>query len=149
MSIPLSLWNAYRYRTKSQMKWIWIAVVALALVLLARTYSRSSILSVGVIGIFFCLSFKLNRTGFLLVLIAGTLFVAATASTALLDMTYKQYVLKGNIAENGIIYSRRDVWQQSYDNAQQGGWFGAGYGVSIGETNFAGDLTAVGYGREK
>ena len=48
-----------------------------------------------------------------------------------------------------IIYSRQSAWDVSWNMAKQGGWFGAGYGVSVDRGSFRGGLTAVGYGREK
>src|SRR5271166_4337917 len=149
MALPLLLWSAYKFRTRPQAKWIWIALVVIAVGLLARTYSRSAILSAGMIGIGFCLSLKLRKTGFVLVLIAAALLFAAAMSTAIVDATYQNYYLKGNGEEGGALFSRQAVWEKSYENAQAGGWFGAGYGVTVGDTAFEGGLTAVGYGREK
>src|SRR5262249_16715616 len=149
MGMPFLLWNAYLCRTKPQMKWIWIALCVIAVGLLLRTYSRSAILSAGMLGIGFCLSLKLGRTSFILVLIAGALLIAAAASPEILDKSYKEHILKGSSEENGILFSRQEVWQKSYENAEEGGWLGAGYGVTVGDTAFEGGLTAVGYGREK
>ena len=101
------------------------------------------------LGIGFCLSLKLRRTSFILVLIMGALLIAAAAGTAILETTYNDYVLKGSAAESGILFSRQKVWEKSYENAQEGGWCGAGYGVTVGETRFVAGFTAVGYGREK
>jgi O-antigen ligase len=160
MALPLLLWSAYKFRARPQAKWIWIALVVIAAGLLARTYSRSSMLSAGMIGIGFCLSLKLRRTTFTLVLIMGALLIAAAADTSFFDMIYEDYIVKGatkdyivqysrGTSEGGALYSREGVWEKSYENAVAGGWFGAGYGVTIGDTTFQGGLTAVGYGREK
>jgi hypothetical protein len=149
MALPVLLWAAYYYRARPQIRWLWFALLALAVILLAKTYSRAAILSAGMLGIGFCLSLKLSKTGFVLVLIAAALLFVGAISSAVLDTTYKDYILKGSTQEQGIFFSRGQVWQQSYDNAQQGGWFGAGYGVTVGETDFQGGATAVGYGREK
>jgi O-antigen ligase len=123
--------------------------LTLAAILLARTYSRAAILSAGMLGIGFCLSLKLGKTGFVLVLMAAALLFVGAISSAVLDTTYRDYILKGSNQEQGIFFSRGEVWRISYENAQQGGWFGAGYGITVGETNFQGGATAVGYGREK
>src|SRR5262249_43946651 len=61
----------------------------------------------------------------------------------------KDYIFKRSGEESGILFSRRSVWQKSYENAEEGGLFGAGYGVTVGDTAFEGGLTAFGYGREK
>jgi O-antigen ligase len=149
MALPVLFWTAYKYRTKPQIRWLWFALLALAVILLARTYSRAAILSAGMLGIGFCLSLRLSKTGFVLVLIAAALLFVGAVSSAVLDTTYKDYILKGGSQEQGIFFSRGEVWRISYENAQQGGWFGAGYGVTVGETDFQGGATAVGYGREK
>jgi O-antigen ligase len=149
MALPVLLWAAYNHRTKPQIRWLWFALLALAVILLARTYSRAAILSAGMLGIGFCLSLRLSKTGFVLVLIAAALLFVGAVSSAVLDTTYKDYILKGGSQEQGIFFSRGEVWRISYENAQQGGWFGAGYGVTVGETDFQGGATAVGYGREK
>jgi O-antigen ligase len=106
-------------------------------------------LTVGMIGIGFCLSLKLRRTGFVLVFIAAALLLAAAASSAVIGTAYNDYILKGNDQESGVLHSRRDVWAKSYENAEAGGWVGVGYGVTVGDTAFQGGLTSVGYGREK
>jgi O-antigen ligase len=147
MSIPLLLWNAYRHRTK--LKIIWIALLVIDIAVLTRTHARASILCAGVIGIGFCLSLKLRRTGFVLVFMAAVLLVAASIDSAFLDSTYSEYVLKGSTEKAGVIFSREQVWVRSYENAEQGGWFGVGYGATVGKTEFEGGFSALGYGREK
>jgi O-antigen ligase len=148
MSIPLLLWNAYRHRTK--LKMIWIALLVIDIAVLMRTHARSSILCAGVIGIGLCLSLKLRKTGFVLVLMAAALLlVVASTDSAFLDSTYSDYVLKGATQKNGAVFSRQQVWAQSYENAEQGGWFGVGYGATVGDTEFEGGLSSLGYGREK
>jgi O-antigen ligase len=149
MALPVLLWAAYNHRTKPQIRWLWFALLTLAAILLARTYSRAAILSAGMLGIGFCLSLKLGKTGFVLVLMAAALLFVGAISSAVLDTTYRDYILKGSNQEQGIFFSRGEVWRISYENAQQGGWFGAGYGITVGETNFQGGATAGGYGREK
>jgi O-antigen ligase len=149
MALPLLIWSAYKFRTGPQARWFWIALVVIALVLLLRTYARASILSAGMVGIGFCFSLKLSKTNFILVLIAAALLFAAAVGTAMLDTTYHEYLLKGGTEDRGVLYSRADVWQQSYENAKQGGWFGVGYGATVGDTDFEGGFSALTYGREK
>jgi hypothetical protein len=149
MTLPLLVWSAYKYRAHPQTRWIFFLLLAAAIVLLARTHSRSAILSAGMLGFVFCLSLTLPRSTFILLLIASSLFVAAAASTAVLEITYEDYVLKGGTQGQGILFSREGVWLQSYENAKEGGWYGVGYGATTGDTYFQGGFTAVGYGREK
>jgi O-antigen ligase len=147
MSIPLLLWKAYRHRTK--LKMIWIALLVLDSAVLMRTHSRASILCAGMIVIGFCLSLKLRKMGFVLVSMATVLLVAASTDSAILDSMYNNYVLKGGTQKNGVMFSRQQVWLRSYENAEQGGWFGVGYGATVGDTEFEGGLSALSYGREK
>jgi O-antigen ligase len=149
MALPLLLWSAYKFRAWPRARWFWITLVVIALGLLLRTYARASILSAGMVGIGFCLSLRLSKTNFILVLIAAALLFATAVGTAVLDTTYHEYLLKGGSEEGGVLYSRADTWQQSYDSAKQGGWFGAGYGVTVGDAEFQGGLSASTYGREK
>ncbi len=164
MALPFLLWNAYRHRAKPQARWVWFGLVAIAAALLLRTHSRAAMLNAGMLAIGLFLSFKLSRTAFIGLLIMGAMLVATAAGTPLIDSMYNDYITKGTAPEEyvveynnkfgtelrgGILFSRQMVWQQSYDNAVAGGWFGAGYGVTVGDTSFQGGLTAVGYGREK
>jgi hypothetical protein len=149
MTLPLLLWSAYKYRAQPQARWIFFLLLAVAVVLLARTHSRSSILSAGMLAFVFCLSLTLPRSTFILLLIASSLLVAAAASTAVFDIAYEDYVMKGGTQQEGVLYSRIGVWRQSYENAEEGGWFGLGYGATAGDTYFQGGFTSVGYGREK
>lgn len=160
MAMPLLLWTAYRNRATPQMRWIWLALCALSALLLARTYSRSAMLSAGMLGLGFCLSIKPPRSSFILIAIAGAVVVAVAASTPLFDKLYNDYILKGatedyirqyseGTQEGGILYSREGVWEKSYENAKEGGWYGLGYGATAGDATFQGGFTAVGYGREK
>jgi O-antigen ligase len=95
-----------------------------------------------------------------LLLMGASLLVAVVAGTAISDRIYRDYVVKGatesyiytyseGTSEGGIFYTREGPWAKSWEGAKAGGWFGAGYGVSVGDTNYQGGLTSVGYGREK
>jgi hypothetical protein len=78
-------------------------------------------------------------------------FVAVVAVQAAPDSTHDnfwRFADKGN-PNADILFSRRSLWEVSYEQARKGGWFGGGYGVTIGETGFDFGLTAFGYGREK
>src|SRR5262249_50711354 len=90
-----------------------------------------------------------RKTSFILVVLAGVVLITAATSAAIVNIAYQDYILKGSDEASGILFSRQGVWQKSYENAEEGGWFGIGYGVTVGDTAFKGDLTAVGYGREK
>jgi cell division protein FtsW (lipid II flippase) len=153
MALCFLLWQSYRYRTNPQVKWIWLGLIVLALVFLAKSHTRSAMVITGMLALGFCLSLQLRKTTFILVLVMGALLIAAVASEPVFDKQYQYYyntyILKGASGEQGVLFSRQKVWETSYASAQQGGWFGAGYGVTIGDTTFQGGLTALGYGREK
>ena len=149
MSLPVLLWIAYKERKKPLARWIWIALVAVALAELMRTVSRASILGAAMVLILFLMSLKIRVTVFYSLLIMGALLIAASVDAELIHATYHDYLLKGQTEKKGILFSRERVWDKSYENAIAGGWFGAGYGVTIGHTVFEGGLTAETYGREK
>jgi O-antigen ligase len=149
MSLPVLLWIAYKERKKPLARWIWIALVAVALAVLMRTGSRASTLGAAMVLIFFFMSSKIRVAVFYSLLIIGALLIAASVDAELIHGTYHDYLLKGQTEKQGIFFSRERVWNKSYENAIAGGWFGAGYGVTIGDTVFEGGLTAQTYGREK
>ena len=149
MSLPVLLWIAYKERKKPLARWIWVALVAVALAVLIRTVSRASILGAAMVLILFLMSLKIRVTAFYSLLIMGALLIAASVDAELIHATYHDYLLKGQTEKKGILFSRERVWDKSYENAIAGGWFGAGYGVTIGDTVFEGGLTAQAYGREK
>jgi len=149
MSLPVLLWIAYKERKKPLARWIWIALVAVALAVLMRTGSRASTLGAAMVLILFLMSLKIRVTAFYSLLIMGALLIAASVDAELIHATYHDYLLKGQTEKKGILFSRERVWDKSYENAIAGGWFGAGYGVTIGDTVFEGGLTAETYGREK
>ena len=75
--------------------------------------------------------------------------LAVFLSPGILETVEHRYILKGASKEAGVLMTREAVWEESYALALQGGWFGGGYGVTIGDTLFEGGFSAVGYGREK
>jgi O-antigen ligase len=150
MVSPLILWNLHRGRRRPATRLIWGGLLAAVFVMLLLSVSRSSILAfLAMLG---CYGLSLpiaRRTSILF-------FVILAAATGLLMWPgtwgglEARYVRKNLQDQNSsIILSRQTPWQISWEMAQQGGWFGAGYGVSIGAGSFAGGLTTVGYGREK
>ena len=149
MSLPVLLWIAYKERKKPLARWIWIALVAVALAVLMRSGSRASTLGAAMVLILFLMSLKIRVTVFYSLLIMGALLIAASVDAELIHATYHDYLLKGQTEKKGILFSREREWDKSYENAIAGGWFGAGYGVTIGDTVFEGGLTAETYGREK
>lgn len=148
MAVPLLLWRVYRSRIP-RVRLLWILVLAGVSVALLMSNSRAALLATLITG--FGMLFTLGLRRRLRIAVGALLTVAITlaASPSLWDTVVERYVYKGASQEQGVIYTRETVWEESWELALAGGWVGAGYGVTIGDTGFAGGLTAVGYGREK
>jgi O-antigen ligase len=83
----------------------------------------------------------------ILALVVGTL--GATVVVPQIEEKFVEHVVLKSNEEGDVFYSRYAPWKQSYAAALQGGYFGLGYGVSAGNTDFTIGLTADTYGREK
>jgi O-antigen ligase len=151
MGMPWLLWMAYRYRTNLIVKRLFILLLAVSAALLLKSYARAPMLAAGFTATGFFLSVKISRTAFILGLFAGAVMIVVVATTTFTNIAYRDYFLKGvNIEQGqGLFYTRESAWAESYAAAEKGGWFGAGYGVSVGDEHFQGGLTAIDYGREK
>lgn len=149
---PFSIFLVYRafYQRRSGV----IRLLALGLavmfgVMLARSGSRSSMLSVATTIYCAMMALGMNKR----IMMIGT-SVFALVSVLLVvpqvqQQLYERYILKGGTEQDGVFFSRYQPWQDSYDAALQGGYGGLGYGVTAGKTNFQFGLTAQTYGREK
>jgi len=149
MCSPFLLWQIYQNWRKPRRRFLWLVLGSIGLYYLFAASSRGALLVVlfTLLGLF--LSLGGNRK-----VQIGLLFVGFTLSYFLLspgkfEQFQNQYIYKQATKEQGVLYTRKEVWGKSYEQAKKGGWMGGGYGVTIGETEFAGGLTAVGYGREK
>ena len=91
----------------------------------------------------------------LLALGGGTLLLLVTllAAPGFGGELYAKYVLKetGLSMSAAFEKSRGAPTEESFAGAKQGGFLGAGYGVSVGAdpSGYRGGFSAVGYGREK
>ena len=66
------------------------------------------------------------------------------------EQLQQKLIYKHATRTQGVFYTRQDVWNVTYEKAKEGGWFGGGYGISIGDkSKFQFGLTAEKYGREK
>ncbi len=149
MSMPWALWFYHDSRNKHPRRRV-LALLCLALLLatLLLTGARSSILSVGVVGLVYMFHGGGKRNA---MMVAVGVFVAIAVVQAfpnLIDWA-GSLVAKGTQESGDIFDSRRGVWEASLAGAEQGGMFGVGFGVSAGDSGFEGGVTAVGYGREK
>lgn len=148
-STPIILWRLYRSWTDKRVRMLWLAILAAYLVVLYLTTSRASYLIF--FGVLAGLLVALGARRVALVAAASALALAlfAAAAPEFSESLAQRNVYKQYGGDGEILYSREQVWEESYDGAIAGGWAGIGYGVSAGELDFGGGFTAVGYGREK
>jgi O-antigen ligase len=151
MSFPYAFWQVYRARSGTLSRFLYLTIFLALAVLLWRSGSRASTLCV--LSMLTMLIVALSpKKRFTVICLIGVLSLgAAIALPALQISLYERFIVKGNVNEDGsVLYTRQEVWSESYELAKQGGLIGGGYGVTIGDTGgFAGGLTSVGYGREK
>ena len=149
MTMPLLLWGLYKAWGARRRRIFWGGALLLMFAFLLLSHSRSAILTslMAVVGVLLALDLRRQ----LVMLLGGLLLLipALALNPQLIPKIETHYIYKSGTAETGILFSREAVWKESYRLAKQGGWFGGGYGVTIGETEFKQGLTAVGYGREK
>jgi len=146
MGLPWFLWVAYVNNRVPRWRFVWGVAPGLVLLFILMSQSRAALLmalfSVG--GLVVSLS-KRN----LLIYICALVLLGSLG--AWLRPDYLEEAVQQAVYKHGdeIFYSRKQVWEESWAGAQQGGWLGGGYGVSIGSDSWSQGLTAVGYGREK
>ena len=150
MAIPLLLWQAYRDRRRRGRLMCWLGMLAITIGVLLLSISRSAILAALITCITFLSVVGIRRAGLHYAFAALIAVGIAVAVPGAYDILEQRYILKSRPgAETEILDSRQEVWEKSYELALRGGLFGGGYGVTIGDAEFEGGLTAVGYGREK
>jgi|APSaa5957512535_1039671.scaffolds.fasta_scaffold06054_3 hypothetical protein len=149
MVFPLLLWMLYVYWKRPRFRFIWGSLLFMSLIFLLLANSRAAILVAffTTIGIFFALKLKKQLT--LVSVSAIVIFGTLAIYPSLISDLKTNYIYKSEVHDIGVLSTRESVWHESYLGAQQGGWFGNGYGVSAGQSDFVGGLTAAGYGREK
>lgn len=150
MCAPLLVWKTWLNWRLPTTRTLLLLVSAVALYYLLASSSRAAILIVLITLLGLFLSFSLARRLQILILAAGLAANAFMAVPGKFEELQQRYLYKNATREQGVLFTRQEVWQISWQQARKGGWFGGGYGVTIGgPRNFAGGLTAVGYGREK
>jgi O-antigen ligase len=152
MCSPFLLWQTYRYWRNMQRRVFWLALSGIGLFYLFAASSRGAILVVlfTLLGLF--LSLGGNRKAHFSIMAIGLALTVFMLAPGQYERFERQYIYKLGTEEQGVLHTREEVWQKSYELARKGGWFGGGYGVTIGETvnaNFQGGFTSVGFGREK
>lgn len=152
MVFPLLLWKTYSLWSYQRQRIVCLMLVGIDIYYLLAANSRGAILVVlfTLAGLLMTLPMRRRmRAGGLLL---GTLAALLVTSPGALETAKRKFIHKEATEEQGIFYTREAVWAESYELAKAGGWFGGGYGVTIGDatfTGFKGGLTSVGYGREK
>lgn len=149
MCSPLLIWQTYLNRKSTLWFVIWLLLSGLALNYLLATLSRGAILIVicALLGLLF--SINKNRRFKVVLTMLGMFIIGFMAFPGKFENIQQKYIYKHTSAQYNLLYSREDVWRESYEQAKKGGWSGGGYGVTIGDASFEGGLTAIGYGREK
>lgn len=149
MASSVILWNIYRNWKRRRVRLLWIGLLLVVLASLLMSVSRAALLMALLTGLGMLLTLDLRKRTFLLTAAVLLAMVVLAVMPSLWEKTVERYVFKGANQFQGIFYTRQTVWEESWELAKAGGWFGGGYGVTIGYTGFTGGLTAVGYGREK
>lgn len=150
MCMPLLFWKMQLHRGSNRALALWMLLTLLALYYLFIASSRAAILITLVTWLGLSFSFHFAKR-LKVVLVAALLALnAVMVVPGLFERFQEQYIFKNQNRELGVLYTREEVWQVSYEQAVKGGWFGGGYGVTIGGSDtFSGGLSSFGYGREK
>ncbi len=127
-------------------------VIILLLIISVWAKSRASLLIILFTGLGYMIGKGLLRRAIELSFVVWTAVIVDFAFPEIMEFVEFHMIRKGGTVEEGVLFSRVEVWTESFDLALKGGWVGGGYGVTIGETGFSEGLeglTALGYGREK
>jgi len=149
MCTPLLLWRCYAMWKKNEWRIFWVSCLIVEFIFLMKANSRAALVAslFCVISIVYSLGYRkwvpIVTSIFMLIL---TLLLI---SPDIYDRAVSKYVFKSASEQQGVLYTRATVWEESFRLAKLGGLFGGGYGVTIGDESFKGGLTSVGYGREK
>lgn len=151
MGLPYAVWRVYSSGRPGACRRSYFVSVGLLIALVIielHSMSRASSLVMGAILIVYLLAQQERRKAIYVLAIIMVAIAAVLVAPDSIHDNFWRFAHKGN--PNGdILFSRRSLWEVSYEQALRGGWFGGGYGVTIGETRFGGGLIAFGYGREK
>jgi len=148
MALPLPAWK-FLVSTSSFRRVGWALCLAATLLLIVLSRSRAALLVVFFVGVG-----AAGVMGWRRAIPVATLGIAAFVTLMLAipepgGAITADLVYKGN-RDAGVLASRQQIWEDTFNAALQGGMWGAGYGVSVGsETVSSSMTTAVGYAREK
>lgn len=149
MSLLFFVFQTYRHWSEPKLRYFYGALTTLLIYYVFEGVSRSAYMAFGCLGLGFLMSLPLRKriqmvVGGLLVLIVALLLASSVLINVISTHLYK------SASHTDLLESRQSVWAVSYQHAVEGGWFGGGFGVNIGETQFVfRGLDTQGYGREK
>lgn len=152
------IWRAYLARRQNRRLFVFfVGLLTIDLYFLFLSHSRASLLFFLVIALGLLIGLGKLRKWLPYMLISAALFATVYNFFPAVQDFVTQYTLKSDLnyletQGGGILSSREQVWQESYDQAVLGGMFGGGYGVTIGE-GFQGEIgytiSSGQYGREQ
>lgn len=130
---PLILWGIL-VSEQGSIRWRRTFAFVLALLLLFSSYARAGIAAGAVSCIMLCLAlrrYKLLLNGLCLALLLASLVVATVPlPDHPSDSLTSAFVYKGH-QEEGILGSRKSVWERTVSVIQEHPWFGSGFGTSL------------------
>ncbi|MGA8493478.1 MAG: O-antigen ligase family protein [Terriglobales bacterium] len=132
VAAPILLWGILA-SDRPSMRWRRTFAFALALLLLFSSYARAGIVAAAVSCILMCVT--LRRYRLLLWGLGIALFLAAVAATMVplhqqpSDSLTSVFVYKGH-REDGIMASRRPIWDETVSSIREHPWLGSGFGTS-------------------
>lgn len=148
MCSPFLIWRVRSDWQDRRKRVVWLALLSAVIFYLLAAKSRSAFLVVICASAGLLLGSSLRRKVAIsmaaVTAIAGLWVLAPWA----LEQIERDYAYKHGL-DQSLLFSRQEVWDESYEQAAKGGWVGGGYGVTIGDLSFEGGLTAIAYGREK
>jgi len=130
---PVLLWGIL-ISERPTTRWRRTFAFTLALLLLFSSYARAGIAGAAVSCILLCLA--LRRYGMLLRGVAVSLALAAVVAAVVPlhqqppDSLTSVFVYKGR-REDGILASRRPIWDETVSAIQEHPWLGSGFGTSL------------------
>ena len=151
MCSPYLLWKLFYKWENMRLRAFWLLLTLIGLYYLLAASSRGAMMIVIITVIGMCLSLGLRRRVQLIILSIAAAILLVLILPNQLEALQQKWIYKNSSHSQGIFYTRLDPWRVSWEKAQQGGWFGGGYGVSIGDKTgeFKFSLSAEKYGREK
>jgi hypothetical protein len=144
----LQLYRAFFHRCSFHVRALLVALAGCLGAALVLSASRASMLCALITIFFAVVTLTANKKAIVVLILSFVSLSTVLILPQIQTSIYRRLVVKGN-QHGEIFFSRYGPWKESYDAALKGGYFGAGYGVSVGDTNFSLGLTAESYGREK